>query len=154
MVAFDTDMVGPFGYFADISRTLFCGPGRPSARQRELYRLAFEEIEYNSQLVKPGVSSSYLQHQARKVSYEFQQNAYVCVLHGVGMTDEFPRVNPIFSGPNPYEGVIQEGMILCIESYIGAPGEKDGVKFQKQVLVTSNGIEPISTYPWEADFLK
>jgi len=24
LVAFDTDMAGPFGYFADISRTLFC----------------------------------------------------------------------------------------------------------------------------------
>ena len=29
LVAFDTDMVGPFGYSADVSRTYYCGSGRP-----------------------------------------------------------------------------------------------------------------------------
>lgn len=153
LVAFDTDMVGPFGYFADISRTLFCGPGRPTSRQKELYRLALEEIEYNSRLVRPGVTLRELQRQAWRTPDEFRENAYVCVLHGVGMTDEFPRVNPIHRGPNPYDGVIQEGMVVCIESYMGAVGERDGVKLEQQVVVTSDGIEPISTYPWEAEFL-
>ena len=32
LVSIDTDMVGPFGYDADISRSFFCGPGKPSAR--------------------------------------------------------------------------------------------------------------------------
>ena len=36
LVAFDTDMVGPRGYFADISRTLHCGPrpNRQSGKKR------------------------------------------------------------------------------------------------------------------------
>lgn len=33
LVGLDTDMIGPFGYFADISRTFFCGTGLPSNRQ-------------------------------------------------------------------------------------------------------------------------
>lgn len=154
LVAFDTDMVGPFGYFADISRTFFCGPGRPTARQKQLYRLALEEIEYNTRLVKPGARLTDLQALAWKTPDEFKQNAYVCILHGVGMTDEYPRVNPIYRGPNPYDGVIQEGMVVCIESYMGAVGERDGVKLEQQVLVTSDGTEPISTYPWESEFLE
>lgn len=154
LVAFDTDMVGPFGYFADISRTLFCGPGHPSARQKELYRLALEEIEYNSKLVRPGVTLAEIQERAWKTPGEFKENAYCCVLHGVGMTDEFPRVNPIYRGPNPYGGVIQEGMIVCIESYMGAVGERDGVKLEQQVLVTADATEAISTYPWESEFLE
>lgn len=154
LVAFDTDMVGPFGYFADISRTFFCGPGRPSARQKELYRLALEEVEYNAKLVRPGVTLRELQERAWRTPDEFKENAYTCVLHGVGMTDEFPRVNPIYRGPNPYDGVIEAGMVVCLESYMGAVGERDGVKLEQQVLVTDDGIEPISTYPWEAEFLE
>ena len=40
LVAFDTDVVGPLGYAADISRTFHSGPGRPKASQRHVYRLA------------------------------------------------------------------------------------------------------------------
>lgn len=94
------------------------------------------------------------ERRAWKTPDEFKENAYTCVIHGVGMTDEFPRVNPIFRGRNPYDGVIQAGMVICIESYMGAVGERDGVKLEQQVLVTSDGIEPISTYPWEAEFLE
>ena len=34
LVAFDTDLVGPFGYCADVSRTYFCEPpaSRPTSR--------------------------------------------------------------------------------------------------------------------------
>jgi len=63
-------------------------------------------------------------------------------------------VNPIYRGPNPYDGVIEEGMVVCIESYMGAVGERDGVKLEQQVLVTLDGIEPISTYPWESELIK
>jgi Xaa-Pro aminopeptidase len=30
LLAFDTDLVGPYGYCADISRTWYCGEDRPS----------------------------------------------------------------------------------------------------------------------------
>jgi Xaa-Pro aminopeptidase len=40
IVAFDTDMVGPFGYLADVSRTYVCPGRRPSPDQRTLYELA------------------------------------------------------------------------------------------------------------------
>jgi Xaa-Pro aminopeptidase len=154
LVGFDTDMVGPLGYFADISRTFHCGPTRPTPRQRELYRLAFEEITYNSKLVRPGRKLSEIQKLAWVPPEEFHANAYVCILHGVGMTDEFPRINPAFRGQNPYDGVIEAGMVLCIESYMGAVGERDGVKLEQQVLVTEAGIEPLSTYPLEDALLE
>ncbi len=44
LMGFDTDMVGPMGYFADLSRTFHCGPDKPTLRQKQLYRLAMEEI--------------------------------------------------------------------------------------------------------------
>ena len=84
---------------------------------------------------------------------EFQERAYVCVIHAVGMCDEYPRINPIFRGPTPYDGTIEAGMVICVESYMGAVGERDGIKLEQQVLVTETGTEPLSTYPWEEALL-
>ena len=149
LVGFDTDMIGPRGYFADLSRTFFCGPGRPSRRQKEVYRLAMAEIEHNLTLVRPGMAFSEFQARAYPVPEEFQANAYPCILHGVGMCDEYPHLNPSFRGPVPYEDTIQPGMVLCIESYMGASGESVGVKLEQQVLVTEDGYELLTRFPFE-----
>ena len=52
-----------------------------------------------------------------------------------------------------YDGVIVPGMTLCIESYIGKPGETEGVKLEEQILVTESGIELLSNFPFEDDLL-
>ena len=153
LVGFDTDMVGPYGYFADISRTFHCGPAKPTKRQKQLYRLAVEEIEHNLALVKPGVGFRDFQQLAWSTPEEFQENAYSCVVHAVGMCDEYPRINHLHRGINTYDGVIEAGMVLCIESYIGAVGERDGVKLEQQVLVTDERYEMLSTYPLEEALL-
>ena len=153
LVGLDTDMVGPRGYFADVSRTFLCGPAQATARQRELYRLAWEEISHNLALICPGISLSEFQKRAYVPAEEFQQNAYPCVIHGVGMSDEYPQVKPAFRGENPYDGVIEKDMVICVESYMGAPGERDGVKLEQQILVTESGYELLSTFPLEAELL-
>ena len=153
LVGLDTDMIGPYGYCADISRTFFCGPGRPSARQREVYRLAKAEIDHNLPLMRPGITLHQIQAQAFEVPPEFQRNAYTCVIHGVGMSDEYPRVNPRFRGPTPYDGVLQPGMVICVESYMGAEGDREGVKLEEQVLITEDGYEKLSSYPFEETLL-
>lgn len=38
-------------------------------------------------------------------------------------------------------------MILCVETYIGAVGGRDGVKPEDQVLITERGCEPLSAFP-------
>ncbi len=153
LVAFDTDMVGPFGYFADISRTLFCGPGSPSARQRELYDHARREVEHNRALVRPGITLLEFQEQSYEQLEEFHELAYPCIVHAVGMCDEYPRIDPRHRGPNRYDDVLQPGMVLCIESYVGAVGEHDGVKLEEQVLVTQDGYEQLTSYPLDERLL-
>lgn len=153
LVAFDTDMVGPFGYFSDISRTFHCGPKKPHKRQKELYRLALEEVEHNLKLIRAGITFSELQAKAWPVPEEFRENAYACIVHGVGMCDEYPRVNYGFRGPNFYDGALEAGMVICVESYMGAVGEPYGVKFEEQVLVTEDGYEMLSSYPREEALL-
>ena len=54
LVAFDTDLVGPNGYFADISRSFVC-PGRgPTAQQQRLYDIAQEQVLVNVDLLRRG----------------------------------------------------------------------------------------------------
>ena len=84
---------------------------------------------------------------------EFHAHAYPCVIHGVGMTDEYPRVDPIFRGPNPYDETLETGMVLAIESFVGAVGEPDGVKIEQQVLVTEEGYDMLTSYPLEDSLL-
>ena len=153
LVGLDTDMIGPYGYCADISRTFHCGPGKPTTKQKQLYRLALAEIEHNLKLIRPGITLSELQQEAFVHAEEFHQNAYPCVIHGVGMCDEYPRVNPILLGPNPYAGSLETGMVICVESYVGAVGERVGVKLEQQVIVTKDGYEMLSTYPLEEELL-
>ena len=154
LVGFDTDMVGPYGYFADISRTFHCGPSKPTKRQKELYRLAMDEVETNLKLMRPGITLGEIREQAWPVPEEFRQNAYACVIHGVGMCDEYPQVKPVFRDSFVYDGTIEPGMVICVESYIGAVGERDGVKLEQQVLITQDGHERLSQFPYEAALLE
>jgi Xaa-Pro aminopeptidase len=87
LVGFDTDMVGPLGYFCDISRTFHCGPAKPSQRQKQIYRLAFEEIQHNLKLVRPGIGFREIQDASFPIPENCQDNAYPCIIHGVGMCD-------------------------------------------------------------------
>ncbi len=154
LVGFDTDMVGPFGYCADVSRTFFCGPGRPTKRQKALYRHALEEIRHNLSLVRAGVTLEEFGNRAFLQPEAFHPNQYTCIFHGVGMCDEAPKLYyPKDRAEKGYPGMLQENMVICMESYVGAVGERDGVKLEQQVLVTKEGYELLSTYPLEDDLL-
>ena len=154
LVAFDTDMVGPNGYFADISRTVFCGPGTPSRRQRELFALAVAEIEHDLTLVRPGMTLRRFQDESFRQAEEFHEQAYPCIVHAVGMCDEYPRIDPAHRGPNRYDDTLEAGMVLCVESYVGAVGERDGVKLEQQVVVTDDGYEQLTTHPYDPRLLE
>ncbi len=153
LVGLDTDMVGPLGYFCDISRTFHCGPAKPTKRQKEIYRLAHDEVRHNLALVRPGITFREIQDQSYPIPAECQDNAYACIIHGVGMCDEYPRINPAHRGPNPFDGTLEAGMVVTVESYMGPKGEREGVKLEEQVLVTEDGYEALSTYPMEEALL-
>jgi Xaa-Pro dipeptidase len=154
LVSFDTDLIGPYGYCADISRTYFCGPGRPSDEQRRLYRMAWDQIHYNIDILKAGMSFRELAEKSFKLPEKCAPNRYSVVYHGVGMADEYPHCGYLEDMERSgYDGVIEPGMTLCVESYIGEVGGAEGVKLEQQVLVTDKGVELLSTYPFEDELL-
>ena len=153
LVAFDTDMVGPFGYFADISRTWLCGDGAPSGAQRDIYRHAWEEIQHNTSLIRPGIGFSELAAGIYPRREEFIRHRYPCFMHGAGMSDEYPKLYYPEDRQQQYDGVIEAGMVLCVESFTGSDRGGEGVKLEQMVLVTDSGTEPLSTYPFEDPLL-
>ena len=44
-------------------------------------------------------------------------------------------------------------MTLCVESFIGTEGGKEGVKLEEQVLITEAGAERLSSYQMDEDWL-
>ena len=153
LVAFDTDMVGPFGYFADVSRTWLCGDGKPSRAQRDIYRHAWEEIQHNISLIEPGIRFAELAAKIYPRRAEFIKHRYPCFAHGAGMSDEYPKLYYPEDGEQQYDGRIESGMVLCVESFTGSDQGGEGVKLEQMVLVTDNGAEPLSNYPFEDSLL-
>ena len=148
LVAFDSDMVGPLGYLADISRTLICPGKAPTAEQRKLYDIAQEQILTNIELIKPGLSFKEFGEKCWPVPDEYVPNRYMMMIHGAGLVDEFPTVAYAADYDDwGYDGYFQENMVVCVESYIGAVGGEEGVKLEQQVLITSTGAVPMSHDP-------
>lgn len=147
-------MIGPFGYSADISRTFFCGPGKPSDEQRDLYKRAYEEVHTNIELMKDGVSFQELTETGFRQPERFRALRYPVMMHGIGMSDEWPCVfYPEDVERCAHEGRLETGMCMCVESYVGEVGGREGVKLEQQVLVTDAGCEVLTSFPFEETLL-
>ena len=154
LLCVDTDLIGPNGYLADISRSWLIGDGPATDRQRRLYSTACEQIRFNTDLLKPGLGFRELMERAWKIPDLYAPNRYAMIVHGAGMCDEYPVVPyPHDFNRVGYDGVFEEGMVLCVESYIGGLGDREGVKLEQQVLITANGCEELSSYPLEPRLL-
>ncbi len=155
MVALDTDLIGPRGYMADISRSWICGGGRGNTEQRKAYQHAYDEVHFNIDAIKPGMSFSELSIGAFQRNDIYKSNNYPCVYHGAGLTDEYPKIYYEEDwARDGYDGIVEPNMVLCVESYSGAEGGEVGVKLEQMVLVTETGIEILSHYPFEDNLIQ
>ncbi|WP_075506150.1 M24 family metallopeptidase [Candidatus Pelagibacter communis] len=147
IVSFDTDMVGPYGYCADISRAFVVG-NKFNDDQKKLYSMAVEQIDYNSNLIKPGLSFREFSEKSWNLPYEYYGNRYSCMVHGIGLCDEWPFIRYPTDGGQK-EGCFEKNMTITVESYIGKVGGKEGVKLEQQYLISENGLELMSHHPLE-----
>ncbi len=147
IVAFDTDMVGPYGYCADISRTFVEGH-KFNNEQKYLYRMATDHINHNVRLIKNGVSFREFTEKSWKLPEEYYGNRYSCMIHGIGLCDEWPQIKyPTDGGQR--EGYFEKNMTITVETYIGKVGGKEGVKLEQQYIVGENNLELMSHHPLE-----
>ncbi len=149
MISFDTDMIGPYGYCADLSRSWVCGYQPMNPVQRRLYAVALDQIGHNLGLLRPGLTFAEFNAASWRIPERHRPFRYSLALHGVGMADEWPVV-PLhcdWSDRAP-EGVLEPGMTLCVESLIGEAGS-ECIKLETQVLITGTGAERLDSFPWE-----
>jgi Xaa-Pro aminopeptidase len=154
LVALDTDTIGCYGYYSDFSRTFRCGPGKPTAYQKALYRMSYDQVQHNVGIIKPGLSFREIADRAWKIPQRFVEQRYTSVMHGVGMHGETPFIaHSMDFATYGREGTLMPGMVVSVESYIGEKDGSEGVKLEEEVLVTENGVERISRFPFEDELL-
>ena len=150
ILSFDTDLIGCYGMCTDISRSWFIGDGEPTARQKQMHAIAYEHIMTNTELVKPGVTFQELTEGGHHLPDKYIPQRYGSKFHGVGLCDEWPAIKyPIDWEERGYSGVLEAGMMLCVEAYVGEVGGPDGIKLEDQLLVTENGVENMTRCPFD-----
>jgi len=155
LVALDTDMIGCYGYYSDFSRTFRCGPGKPTPYQKMLYRMSYDQVQHNVGIIRPGLTFREVADKAWKIPAKFVEQRYTSVMHGVGMHGETPFIaHAMDFATYGREGVLQPGMVVSVESYIGEKHGREGVKLEEEVLVTETGAEQISRFPFEDELLE
>ena len=155
IMSFDTDLIGPYGYCADMSRSWVCGDVKPSDEQRRLYAMAADQIRHNRELVKAGATLKEMAANAWKIPDDCWANRYGVLYHGVGLCDEFPSVyhDQDYNEGKGFDWTLEPGMTLCVEALIGVEGGRECIKLEEQVLVTETGYEQLTSYPLEEEWL-
>jgi Xaa-Pro dipeptidase len=156
LVAFDTDMAGPLGYFADVSRTYLCGDRRPTAEQREAYEFAYRFLQETIPLFRPGMAFREIAEKAPAFPEKYRANRYVVLAHGTGMSDEWPAIyftDTSWSGLGNDPDVLQPGMVISVEALAAQEHVGESVKLEEQLIVTEEGPEVISRAPFDWRFV-
>ena len=149
MLAFDTDMVGPYGYCADVSRSWTIGHWAMTNAQAEIYKTALEQIEHNLNLLRPGLSFAEFNDRSWRIPKKYLAGRYPATVHGVGMADEYPLI-PTHADFDPhYGGHFEENMVVSVESLIGEDGGREAVKLETQVVIEKGGAQRLDRFPWE-----
>ncbi|SHH78195.1 dimethylsulfonioproprionate lyase DddP [Marivita hallyeonensis] len=150
IVAFDTDLVGSYGICVDISRTWWIGDQRPRPDMIDAMKHGVDHIMSNMEMLKPGVMIPELTANTHVLRPEFQKGKYSCLMHGVGLCDEWPLVAyPDQAVPGAFDYPLEAGMTLCVEALISPEGGDFSIKLEDQVLVTEDGFENLTKYPFD-----
>ncbi|MEO3413905.1 dimethylsulfonioproprionate lyase DddP [Roseovarius sp. CAU 1744] len=150
IVAFDTDLIGSYGICVDISRTWWIGDEKPRDDMIYAMQHAHEHIATNMEMLKPGVTIPELTANCHRLDEQYQAQKYGCLMHGVGLCDEWPLVAyPDQAVEGAFDYALEPGMVLCVEAAVGAVGGDFSIKLEDQVLITDTGYENLTKYPFD-----
>lgn len=141
------DVVNDFnGYKTCYYRTFVCG--RPTERQKRIYKKAYDWLYDAIRMIKPGVSTADIVKcwpNYKQMGYDNEYETLALqIAHGVGISH---WGKPIISHQNSlkHPEVLQEGMHMALETYYGEEG--DAARIEEQIVVTKDGFKVITTFP-------
>lgn len=150
ILAFDTDLVGCYGICSDISRTWWVGDDDPRPDMVDTMRIAYDHIMTNMEMLKPGVRFEDLTANCHVLPPNLQKQKYGCMMHGVGLCDEWPLIAyPDNAVKGAFDYVLEPGMTLCVEVLASPEGGDFSIKLEDQVLITVDGYENLTHYPFD-----
>ncbi len=154
IVAFDTDLIGSYGICIDISRTWWVGNRAPRPDMIEAMQIAHDHIMTNMEMLKAGVAIKDLTFNTHVLPPKYQKQKYGCLMHGVGLCDEWPHVGyPDQYKPGAFDHHLEAGMTLCVEALVSPEGGDFSIKLEDQVLITETGYENLTKYPFDAQLM-
>lgn len=141
------------GYNTCYYRNFVVG-GKPTKRQKELHKGTYDAIYAALSRVKHGATTDYVVEPWKKLLYKDSDHGSVSLLqwgHGIGICNhERPWVTLGYS--EQYPDVIEENMTMSFETIVGEPGESECGRLEEQIVVTKNGYEVLSLYPFPEYF--
>ena len=150
IISFDTDLIGAYGICIDISRSWWIGDQKPRPDMIYAMQHSVEHIQTNMAMLKPGVMIPDLTANCHRLDDKFQAQKYGCMMHGVGLCDEWPLVAyPDEAVAGAFNYPIEAGMVLCVEAAVGEVGGDFTIKLEDQVLITEDGYENLTTYEFD-----
>ncbi|WP_412505892.1 dimethylsulfonioproprionate lyase DddP [Roseovarius sp. SYSU LYC5161] len=150
IISFDTDLVGSYGICVDISRSWWIGDRKPRPDMIYAMQHAVEHVRTNMEMLKPGVTIPELSANTHVLDEKYQAQKYGCLMHGVGLCDEWPLVAyPDRAVEGAYDYPLEPGMVLCVEALVGEVGGDFSIKLEDQVLITEDGHENLTKYPFD-----
>ncbi len=150
IIAYDTDLIGPYGFCCDISRTYWVGDEKPRQDMIDAMKLGVEHIRHNMELLKPGKTIPEIVSDCHILPDNMQKQKYGCMMHGVGLCDEWPSIlYPDQEKPGAFDHELKVGMCLCVEALISPEGGDFSIKLEDQVVITEDGYENLTEMPFD-----
>ncbi len=141
------DVVSVFNGYKTCYYQTFC-VGKPSPKQLDVYKTAYDWLFDAINMVKPGVSTAEVAEiwpSAEELGLSNEAEAFALqVGHGIGITHwGKPVTSRFFSLDNPE--IYEKGMVMAFETYCGRGN--DGARIEEQFVVTDNGVRMLSKFP-------
>ena len=144
-----TDIVVSYmGYHTCVVRTFLNGT-KATKEQKKFYREAYESLYASINAVKAGVTTDKVAEALPKGDWS---NYSLNIGHGLGLVvHETPSIVEAYSKACPTE--IKENMYIALETYAGDPESEQGVRLEENLVVTKEGYEIFSRYPFDEKLL-
>jgi len=151
ILAYDTDLIGSYGMCIDVSRTWWIGDAAPRDDMIYAMRHAHEHMMTNMELLAPGVAFKEVTFGGHQLDDNYQKQKYSTKMHGAGLCDEWPAIAyPDRWAEGAFDYVFEPGMVLCVEALVSPEDGDFSIKLEDQVLITEDGYENLTDYPFDA----